>query len=182
MVLKRRSFLTALVAGLSGASLPEHAFADSARPGVKVIAGEDRFGKSRAIGHNVTTFKVAAADTEDALFMMEQESKEVGGPWLHLHHEQDEFWFVISGEYVFQVGAERYHLEPGDCLLGPRGVPHAYAFVGSSAGGRVLIGFTPAGRIEEYFELPRKPGAYVADAALYHAYGMELLGPPLALK
>jgi quercetin dioxygenase-like cupin family protein len=98
-----------------------------------------------------------------------------------LHHEQDEFWYVILGEYLFQVGSERYRAQAGDCLLGPRNVPHAYAFVGSSTG-RVLISFTPAGKIQEYFERPRTPGVYVADADLYRAYGMELLGEPLSLK
>jgi mannose-6-phosphate isomerase-like protein (cupin superfamily) len=148
MTLERRSFLAALAAGLSGISLLEHAFADSTRAGVKVAADEDRFGKPRAIGSNSTTFKVATADTQGALFMMEQHSKKPGGPPLHLHHEQDEFWYVISGEYVFQVGSERYHAQPGDCLLGPREVPHAYAFVGPQSSGRVLIGFTPARQIQ----------------------------------
>lgn len=88
---------------------------------------------------------------------------------------------MILGEYLFQVGSERYRAQAGDCLLGPRNVPHAYAFVGSSTG-RVLISFTPAGKIQEYFERPRTPGVYVADADLYRAYGMELLGEPLSLK
>jgi mannose-6-phosphate isomerase-like protein (cupin superfamily) len=182
LTLERRSFLAALAAGLSGISLPEHAFADSTRAGVKVAADQDRFGKPRAIGFNSTTFKVATADTQGALFMMEQHSQKPGGPPLHLHHEQDEFWYVISGEYVFQLGSERYHAQSGDCLLGPREVPHAFTFVGPPSGGRVLIGFTPAGKMQEYFERPRTPGTYVADAALYRAYGMELLGPPLSLK
>ncbi|MBV9182575.1 MAG: cupin domain-containing protein [Acidobacteria bacterium] len=112
---------------------------------------------------------------------MEQHSSKPGGPPLHLHHGQDEYWYVISGEYIFQVGSERYRAKAGDCLLGPRDISHAYAFRGPSHG-TLLICFTPAGRIQEYFERPRVPGTYVADAALYHAYGMELLGPPLSVK
>jgi mannose-6-phosphate isomerase-like protein (cupin superfamily) len=165
MTLERRSFLAALAAALSGLSLPD-AFADATRSGVKVAEDEDRFGKNRAIGLNATTFKLATTDTQGAVFLMEQHSIKPGGPPLHLHHEQDEFWFVVSGGYVFQVGSERYLAEPGDCLLGPREVPHTYAFVGPPSGGRVLIGFAPAGKIQEYFEVPRMPGAYVADALL----------------
>jgi quercetin dioxygenase-like cupin family protein len=112
---------------------------------------------------------------------MEQRSLKPGGPPLHLHHEQDEFWYVISGECVFQVGSEGYQAQSGDCLLGPRDVPHAYAFVGPSDS-RILVGFTPAGKIQEYFERPRTPGIYMADRDLSRAYGMELLGPPLSLK
>ncbi len=176
--MKRRSFIGTVFAGLSSLSLADSALADSVHAGIKVAADQDRFGKSRSIGFNSTTFKVGSGDTQNALFVMEQQSLKAGGPPLHLHHEQDEFWYVISGEYMFQVGSERYRAQAGDCLLGPRNIPHAYAFVGSSTG-RILISFTPAGKIQEYFERPRTPGVYVADAELYRAYGMELLGGPL---
>jgi len=179
--MKRRSFIATVFAGLSSLSLSDSALADSVHAGIKVAADQDRFGKSRSIGFNSTTFKVGSGDTQNALFVMEQHSLKAGGPPLHLHHEQDEFWYVISGEYMFQVGSERYRAQAGDCLLGPRNIPHAYAFVGSSTG-RILISFTPAGKIQEYFERPRTPGVYVADAELYRAYGMELLGGPLSLK
>lgn len=179
--LHRRFFLATLPVALEALWSARNSPQDSTSAGVRVAADEDRFGKSRSIGTNVTTFKVAEADTKGALFMMEQHSNKPGGPPLHLHHDQDEFWYVVSGDYVFQVGSERYHAQAGDCLVGPRGIAHAYAFVGKSSG-RVLIGFTPAGKMEEYFELPRTPGAYVADAALYHTYGMELVGPPLSIE
>ena len=179
--IKRRSFIGTLVAGLSSLLLADNPTTDSTRAGFKVAADQDRFGQSRSIGFNSTTFKVGTDDTQGAMFVMEQRSLKPGGPPLHLHHEQDEYWYVISGEYLFQVGSERYHAQAGDCLLGPRNVPHAYAFVGSSTG-RILISFTPAGKIQEYFERPRTPGVYVADADLYRTYGMELLGGPLSLK
>jgi|SRR5205085_9890659 len=179
--MERRSFVTTLIAGLSVLSLRPSALAESTRDGVKVAADGDRFGKSRSIGFNSTMFKVATTDTQGALFVMEQHSNKPGGPPRHLHHEQDEFWYVISGEYSFQIGSERYRAQAGDCLLGPRNIPHAYAFIGPSDG-RILISFTPAGRIQEYFERPRTPGVYVSDAALYRAYGMELLGPSLSVK
>ena len=178
---ERRSFMEAFVAGMVALSFPGVALADSTSKGIKVAADQDRFGQSRAIGFNATTFKVGTSDTEGALFLMEQHSLKPGGPPLHLHHEQDEFWYVASGEYLFQVGSERYNAQAGDCLLGPRKIPHAYTFVGPTTG-RILVGFTPAGKIQEYFERPRTSGVYVADADLYRAYGMELLGGPLSLK
>jgi len=154
--------------------------AQPAKAGIKVPADHDRFGRSQSIGFNSTAFKVAAPDTNGALFAMEQHSTKPGGPPLHLHHDQDEFWYVLSGEYIFQVGSERFTGRRGDCLLGPRELPHAYAFTGIGDG-RILVCFTPAGKMQEYFERPRTPGAYVVDAALYRAYGMELLGGPLSL-
>jgi mannose-6-phosphate isomerase-like protein (cupin superfamily) len=178
--IERCSFIGTLMAALSAVSFGDRALADSTRGGVKVAADEDRFGKERSIGLSATAFKVATADTQGALFMMEQHSTKPGGPPLHLHHDQDEFWYVTAGEYVFQIGSDRYSAHVGDCLLGPREIPHSWAFIGSSPG-RLLVGFAPAGKIQEYFERPRTPGVYVTDAALYRAYRMEVLGPPLSL-
>lgn len=153
-----------------------------ARPaaaGVLVTAGDDRFHTARAVGVSATTFKVAAEDTRHALFAMEQANAKHGGPPLHVHHDVDEFWYVTAGEYVVEVGGRQFRAGPGDCVLGPRGVPHRWAFVGNTPG-RMLITFTPAGRMEEWFELPRAPGAYMTpDPALFRRFGMELLGPPL---
>jgi mannose-6-phosphate isomerase-like protein (cupin superfamily) len=174
----RRLFLGTLLAALPFGEL---ALAQSKRAGVRVAADDDRFGKTRSIGLSSTTFKISTEDTQSALFMIKQHSTKPGEPPLHLHHDQDEFWYVLAGEYLVQVGSERYHAQGGDCVLGPREIPHAWSFVGQSQG-RLLVGFTPAGRIQEYFERPRKPGVYVTDAALYHEYGMELLGPPLSMQ
>lgn len=176
----RRLLIKALFATTPAVFCRSQEIGNLAKTGIKVPSDQDRFGKARAIGFNTTAFKVAAADTQGALFAMEQHSTKPGGPPRHLHHEQDEFWYVISGEYLFQIGSERYRAQGGDCLLGPRGVSHAYAYVGPSPG-RLLVGFTPAGKMQEYFERPRTPGVYVSDAALYRDYGMELLGPPLQI-
>jgi len=178
--IERRSFFRMLLTAIPTLSLDQLVVAQTQRSGIRVAANQDRFGNTRSIGLSSTTFKVATQDTRNALFMMEQYSTKHGGPPLHLHHDQDEFWYVLDGEYLIQVGSDRYHAAAGDCVLGPREIPHAWAFVGQSPG-KLLVGFTPAARIQEYFERPRKAGVYVTDAALYHEYGMELLGPPLSI-
>ena len=64
-------------------------------------------------------------------------------------------------------------------LLAPRRVPHVWAYVGNATG-RLLIAFTPAGRMEAFFrEVAKANTMPPQDAALWRAYGMELLGPPL---
>src|SRR3712207_8886216 len=55
-----------------------------------------------------------------------------GGPTRHLHHEQDEWWYVVEGEYVIEVGEERYELGPGDSLLAPRKVDRKSTRLNSS--------------------------------------------------
>src|SRR5437879_7033404 len=78
---------------------------------------------------------------------MEQSNRKRGGPPRHLHHNEDELCYALEGEYIVEVGAERFFLKAGDCVLGPRGIPHVWAFVGDSAG-RLLISFAPAGKMK----------------------------------
>ena len=178
---QRLLFLSAVTAALAGLGRPAWLQAAAQSAGIKVAAGQDRFGKTRRIGVSATTFKIAAADTAGALFVIEQANTVKGGPPRHLHHDQDELWYVLAGDYVVEIGSERHQLTPGDCILGPRRVPHAWAFVGDSPG-RLLIAFTPAGKMQENFERDRIAGEYRSDAEMFRAYGMELVGPPLSIK
>ncbi len=85
-------------------------------------------------------------------------------------------------EYVFEVGQARFRLKPGDSAFGPRNVPHVWAFVGDKPG-RILSVITPAGRVEEFFRATGKTHAPPPlDPDLIHAYGFELVGPPLAIE
>ncbi|WP_010162156.1 cupin domain-containing protein [Sphingomonas sp. PAMC 26617] len=153
----------------------------AAIPG-KVAADADREGKMRAIGLSTTRYKVLTDDTAGALFVLEQANSQKGGPPRHLHHGEDELFFVLEGDYVVEVGEARHWLAPGDCVLGPRGIPHAWAFAGTTPG-RLLISFAPAGKMEAFFAQrgkTLKPGQYgstAQDAAVMRAFGMELIGP-----
>ena len=54
-------------------------------------------------------------------------------------------------------------------------VPHVWAYVGEKPG-RMLMGFTPAGRMEDFFTLSSK---HPVDAEIAEAHGVKWLGPPL---
>lgn len=182
--IQRRSFLAFAVTAFPLNAIGQLPTND--RKGVTpdpVPAGADRFGRTRPIPTGSSTFKVATQDTGAALFVMEHRNVKKGGPVLHLHHNEDELFYVIEGEYVVQVGAKRHSLKAGDCILGPREIPHAWAFVGDSPG-RLLIAYAPAGKMEAFFteQRDRRGGTYAADASLLRAYGMELLGPPIAIE
>ena len=43
------------------------------------------------------------------------------GPPLHLHHEQDDTFFVIEGTLTVQVGEELFELHAGDLVCAPKG-------------------------------------------------------------
>jgi mannose-6-phosphate isomerase-like protein (cupin superfamily) len=145
---------------------------------VVVPAGGDRFGERRSLGISTIAFKVLPSDRHDHL-IVENVFHAVGGPARHLHHHQDEWFYVVEGTFEFEVGSERMQLNPGDSLMAPQGVPHVWAHVGKPLG-RVLIEFLPAGRMEAFFrEVTRANAMPPLDAALWSAHGMELLGPPL---
>jgi quercetin dioxygenase-like cupin family protein len=145
--MQRRSFVQ-----LSLAAFPLTALAQTpkvaaiAKP-IRVPAGMDREEKKRSIGLSSTTYKVLTQDTGVALFVLEQSNQKKGGPPRHLHHNEDELFYSLEGEYIVEIGAERFHLKPGDCVLGPREIPHAWAFAGGSQG-RLLISFALAGKME----------------------------------
>jgi len=147
-------------------------------PAVYVTAAEDRFGEHRGLGVSVMDFKVGAQDGS-ALFILENTFHQKGGPARHLHYDQEEWFYALEGEFIVEVGPERFSLKAGDSLLAPRRVPHVWAYVGD-ARGRMLIVFSPAGRMEAFFREVTKANAMPPqNPELWRAYGMELLGPPL---
>jgi quercetin dioxygenase-like cupin family protein len=148
---------------------------------LRVAAGADRFGESRGLGISTIAFKVTTPNPSD-LFILENTFLAKGGPARHLHYEQEEWFYVLEGEFQLEVGADRFHLQPGDSLMAPRQVPHVWAFEGS-ARGRILIAFLPAGNMEAFFREVTKANAMPPqDPGVWRAHGMELLGPPLPVE
>jgi mannose-6-phosphate isomerase-like protein (cupin superfamily) len=176
---ERRNFLKVAVA-LPFAS-PLISFAEVASPlrkPVFVAEGADATGTEhhgpRAGTH--LDFKVLTKDTQAGFFLIEHRNIPEGGPVRHLHYAQEEWFYLVEGEkLVIEVGDERFTLRPGDSILAPRNVPHVWAYVGEKPG-RMLMGFTPAGQMEDFFALSSKQPV---DAKIAEAHGMKWLGPPL---
>lgn len=183
--LKRRTFLQLLVA-----ALPPSLFArtlqtpaPAAPPDISPIrAGEDRYDFKRPIPNGTSAFKVSSKDCRGDFFAMEHHHTKKGGPPFHLHTVEDEWFYVLEGEYIVKVGEQLHHLKAGDSVLGPRNVPHAFAFVGESTG-RFLITYAPAGRMEEFFDSQDRAGGrvYGQSPERMAAFGMKYLGPPLSV-
>ena len=154
--------------------------APSMPPALWLAAGADRFGEQRGLGISVIAFKVVPQESS-GLLVLENTFHAPGGPARHLHYDQDEWFYALEGEFIVEVGAQRFTLQPGDSLLAPRQVPHVWAYVGDTRG-RMLIAFMPAGKMEAFFREVTKANAMPPqDPALWRAHGMELLGPPLAV-
>ena len=145
----------------------------------RVAAGTDCFGEHRGLGVSRIDFKVVAPD--GSLLILENTFHAKGGPARHAHDDQDEWFYAAEGEFIVEVGPERFTLNPGDSLLAPRRVPHVWAYVGD-AQGRMLITFTPAGHMQAFFREVTKANAMPPqDPALWRAHGMTLMGPPLPI-
>jgi hypothetical protein len=61
-------------------------------------------------------------------------------------------------------------------VLAPRRIPHAFCGVGDKPG-RMLIAFTPAGKMEQFFRDTAIPNGPKLDAPLFSRYEMEYVGP-----
>jgi quercetin dioxygenase-like cupin family protein len=125
--------------------------------GFKVKAGEARFGKRykmKGIAPTVLDLKISGADTENDVAVMEVTGSINEGPPLHIHLFQDEWFYVIEGEYLFQVGDDQYQMKPGDQIFLPRNVQHAYLQLTEK--GKMMISFLPAGKMEAFYEVTDK--------------------------
>ena len=155
---------------------------DTPLQGFWVARGAGRLGEPQGRGIDQVFIKVSTADSNGGLLVVERTHQAKGGPGRHFHYDQDEWFYVVEGEYLFEVGQERIRLKPGDSLFGPRNVPHVWAFAGDPPG-RILFVFTPAGQMEAYFRALGKGDARPPqDPDFYRAYGMELVGLPLAIE
>ena len=150
-----------------------------------VPAGTDRFrGKREVFGSRGIDFKVSALDTNGDLSVSELTSLHKDGPPRHLHHEQDEWFYVVEGEYIIEVGEERFELGPGDSVLAPRKVAHVWAHVGGGTG-RLIAALQPAGQIEALFDELARLGSSPRREDLqrvFSSHGVEFVGPPLSIE
>ncbi|MGA7157142.1 MAG: cupin domain-containing protein [Acidobacteriaceae bacterium] len=178
--MKRRTLLTSAATALPLAfagPLAKALAPAQTSPQIHVVpADADRFGQTYAPGYAELVFKTDPADSSGALFAVEHTHMLPGfGPALHLHYHQDEWFYVIEGEVQFQVGDQRVRLKSGESVLGPRNIPHAFTPIHPS---RMLITFTPAGQMAQFFRdtasLGPKQGPEV-----YSRYGMKRVGPPI---
>lgn len=106
-----------------------------------------------------------------------------GAP-LHMHHDQDEWIYVMTGEFVAEVGEERMRLKAGDSLLMPMKVPHRWSVAQDSRCGAIHL-YTPAGLMDtEWAPVAQSedPENQESRKAEFERHGLTLLGEPLSQK
>lgn len=128
---------------------------------------------------------VRSSDSEGrlAIFVFPQGEHHLyrGAP-LHMHHEQDEWVYVLAGEFVAEVGGKRMRLKPGDSLLMPMKVPHRWSVAQEQHCGAIHL-YSPAGLMEMDWSPVAQdtdPKNQEARKAEFEKHGLTLLGTPLS--
>jgi mannose-6-phosphate isomerase-like protein (cupin superfamily) len=154
------------------------------KKGFKVDNGKDHFQQELHIMGGQFDCKVSAKDTNGALCIYDTYRQEKGGPALHLHHSQDEWFYVMKGEFIVKVGDDMLNLKAGDSAFAPRKIPHAFAKINEGEA-QMMVLFQPAGSMEDFFRQMSKLGNNIPKnqektlKKLWATHGMEIVGPPL---
>ena len=185
--MKRRNFLISMAVAVPAVATAR-TLVELATPvkGFKIAAGEGRLHghvRLQGVNYNILDLKVSGQDTAGGMAIFEQISltPRRGTP-LHVHHRQNEVFYVLEGEYYFQVGDDKFRLKAGDSIFLPQKVPHAWTQVAEK--GKMVVVFQPAGKMEEFFvalaALKQEPTP-AEIAQIFAAHEMQIVGPPLAI-
>jgi quercetin dioxygenase-like cupin family protein len=170
--MNRRAFVYTSLLSFPAFAFANEAWANSSPQKALVIKAQaSRFNKPTPFqGKNPNDLKLSSKDTKGKLSTFDYVGVEKVGPGYHAHLFQDEMFFVVEGEYVFQVGAEKTLLKTGDLIFLPRTIPHTW--VQTSDRGQMFYFLQPAGKMEEFFlQLTKWDGK--ATKAQYEKLGKD---------
>jgi quercetin dioxygenase-like cupin family protein len=189
MEIRRRNLLAAFGVIYAAPLFGAEVFGAKAKPTSQRVAvakpGEGRFKFTSQQFAQLTTCKVTSEDTGGACSLFELGAPPKFGPPLHVHHREDEWYYVLTGDFLFEAGKDNYSLSAGASIWLPRDIPHCWGNSGAVDGELILL--CEPGGFEKFFEeasqLPpltsQDPNDLQRLHALHAKYGMELLGPPI---
>jgi quercetin dioxygenase-like cupin family protein len=131
------------------------------------------------------TILLSGQDTGGSFAMFVDEVPPGGGPPLHIHHNEDETFYILEGALDMQVNQDRFTASAGTSVFLPRGLPHTFGNSGTQFA-RALTLVTPAG-LEPFFAeveplLTQGEVNMAAVVAVASKYGIEVVGPPLLIQ
>ncbi|MDP8914003.1 MAG: cupin domain-containing protein [Pseudomonadota bacterium] len=130
-----------------------------------------------------TLVKVSPADSDGQMAFFHLVAPPMSGPPLHYHTREDELFYVLEGELVFELDGERFTAVAGSTVYLQRGVVHRYQnFTNETA--RLLIVTTPGDFCGFFEELSAATPAggmpeMTVLVELGEKYGIITLGPPM---
>lgn len=136
---------------------------------------------------SLMTIKAAGEDTAGAFTLIDQRAPAEFGPPLHVHHSEDEAFYVLEGALRVVCGDRSFDAGPNSFVLLPKGIPHA--FLVGDEGAHLLQITSPAG----FENFAREVGEPATSAALpapaapdiprlvaaAERHGATIVGPPL---
>jgi quercetin dioxygenase-like cupin family protein len=153
---------------------------------LKPVAVAKDEGQARWWFGSLAVIKATAADTAGQMTIVEiTNAPGFAGP-LHVHHWEDEGFWVLEGDVTIEVGDTTIEAHAGDYVFGPRDIPHRYTV--GDAGSRMLFIFTPGGfedlliatsepAVNRTLPPPSQEAPDLARiGAIARAHGNELLG------
>lgn len=142
-------------------------------------------GEARWWGGGLAVIKASAADTGGQMTIVEVTEPPGAEAPLHVHHNEDEAFWVLDGDATFEIGDTTVEARVGDYAFGPRHIPHRYSV--GHAGCRMLFILTPAGFEDVVIAMSEPAGARTLPAtsteepdmaamkAIAEAHGGEIL-------
>jgi mannose-6-phosphate isomerase-like protein (cupin superfamily) len=143
--------------------------------------GENRFAFGTAVQAKATPCKVSSDDSGGACTVFEMNALPRSGPFLHVHHREDEWYYVLSGQFLFRAGDQEHTLLMGGSIWLPRGIPHVWANT-ATVEGKLILMCQPGGFekfVDEMGNVPMDKKSPDTMRDLMAKYGMEMLGPPI---
>jgi quercetin dioxygenase-like cupin family protein len=130
------------------------------------------------IGGDQSFWKVQGNQNGGAFAMMEQSVPPGHGPRRHVHHREEESFYILEGQFRFEVGDQQFVASPGTFVLGPRDIPHRFLNAGQTTGKFLLI-ISPPG-LEPFFEefsrvMAESPHDLRRQAEVAGRYGLEFV-------
>src|SRR5881227_4287146 len=79
----------------------------------------------------LATIKASSETTDGRVAVIEHLAPQGAGSPLHVHHNEDEWFYVTEGELSFWVGGRLIEAPAGSFVYGPRDIPHLHRHVSS---------------------------------------------------
>ena len=155
-------------------------------PAFTVKAADNRIGRKLNILGEEFSVKISSRDTNGAFTVLENFVPPMSGPPLHRHLRQDEWFYIVEGQFLFEADGKKIQAGPGETVFLRQGTRHTLQNVGVTAG-RAVVTVVPGG-LDLFFEelsatLPLSVQPDPAKlAGLFKKHGLELLGPPLSTR
>jgi mannose-6-phosphate isomerase-like protein (cupin superfamily) len=147
--------------------------------------GEGRLPETLDVFGNRMTVKISSRDTGGTFAVMESITPPLSGPPLHIHHDQDEWWHVLEGNYRFEVDGREIVAGPGAHVYAPRGTRHTFQNLGKEPA-KMIVAVVPGGLDLFFEEISANAVCGKPDPAklapIFEHHGLSLVGPPLSLR